>query len=86
MAPQVVCKLSGLWNEASPGAPLDALTRYMRYILDCFGAARVMWGSDWPVLERAGRYVDWHACALAQLTPDQHVDVTENTARRVYRL
>lgn len=86
MAPLVVCKLSGLWTEASPGAASDMLTRYMRHILDCFGADRVMWGSDWPVLERAGRYADWHACVLARLAPDQRADVTDTTARRVYRL
>lgn len=85
-APQVVCKLSGLWTEAPPGAPSDTLARYMRHILACFGADRVMWGSDWPVLERAGAYADWHASAMAQLAPQQHADATGATARRVYRL
>ncbi|MEO7940802.1 MAG: amidohydrolase family protein [Burkholderiaceae bacterium] len=86
LGPLVFCKLSGLWTEASPGAPLDTLTRYIHHILDCFGADRVMWGSDWPVLERAGQYADWHACVMAHLTPDQYADVTDTTARRVYRL
>lgn len=85
-APQVVCKLSGLWTEAATGASLDKLTRYIHHILDSFGADRVMWGSDWPVLERAGLYADWLACALAQLTAQQHTGVTETTARRIYRL
>lgn len=78
--------LSGLWTEAPPGAPSDTLARYMRHILACFGADRVMWGSDWPVLERAGAYADWHASAMAQLAPQQHADATGATARRVYRL
>ena len=84
--PHVVCKLSGLWTEAAPGAAPTALTRYMRHILDCFGADRVMWGSDWPVLERAGQYADWLAHVLACLTPSERVAVTQATARRAYCL
>lgn len=85
-APQVVCKLSGLWTEALPGAPLETITRYMRHILDCFGPERVLWGSDWPVLERAGSFANWQAGALALLTPSQRLQVTQLTAQRIYRL
>ncbi len=83
---QVACKLSGLWTEAAPDTPVAALAPYVRYVLDCFGASRVLWGSDWPVLERAGDYAAWNAAATGTLSAAQHAEVTDAVARRVYRL
>lgn len=85
-APQVACKLSGLWTEAAPQAPVSVLQPCMQHVMACFGAERVMWGSDWPVLERAGDYTAWHAAATALLAPDQRLQVMDAVARRVYRL
>ena len=47
--PRVRCKLSGLLSEAGPNATIDALRPYFDHLLECFGAQRLMWGSDWPV-------------------------------------
>lgn len=85
-APQVVCKLSGLWNEAGARAPLHALEPYVRWVLSCFGPSRVMWGSDWPVLELAGDYAAWHAAAARWVEPSAHADVFAQVAKRVYRV
>jgi L-fuconolactonase len=85
-APQVVCKWSGLWNEAAVQAPVSALAPCMRHVLDCFGPERVMWGSDWPVLERAGGYAAWHSAAMGMLSRQQRLQVLDGVARRVYRL
>jgi L-fuconolactonase len=85
-APQVVCKLSGLWNEAGAQAPLHALEPCARQILSCFGPTRVLWGSDWPVLELAGDYAAWHAAASSWIDPSAHADVFEAVAKRVYRV
>ncbi len=84
--PQVYCKLSGLWNQAAPAASADKLTPYTRHLLACFGAGRVLWGSDWPVLELAGSYPAWHAAACAQVPAKDHPLVFELSARRAYRL
>ncbi len=86
LAPQVVCKWSGLWNEAAAQAPVSALAPSMQHVLDCFGAERVMWGSDWPVLERAGDYAAWHSAATGMLSQQQRQQVLDAVARRVYRL
>ena len=51
-APQVYCKLSGLWNQAAPGADANALATCSLHLLACFGAGRVLWGSDWPHTEQ----------------------------------
>ena len=85
-APQVVCKLSGLWNQAAQGAGAHELAAYAHHLLACFGAGRVLWGSDWPVLELAGTYPAWHAAARSLVPAADHPLVFELSARRAYRL
>jgi len=53
------CKLSGLVTEASATWTVSDLRPYAEHLLDCFGAARLLWGSDWPVVELAGNYDGW---------------------------
>jgi L-fuconolactonase len=57
----VRCKLSGLVTEAGPGWDAAALRPYVDHLLQHFGPGRLMWGSDWPVLNLAGGYLQWHA-------------------------
>ncbi len=65
LLPNVWCKLSGLRTEQPPGEPAAALAPVVDHILDRFGE-RVLWGSDWPVIEEAGdRHGDWLATAQA---------------------
>jgi L-fuconolactonase len=57
----VSCKLSGLLTEAAPeGWSDDALVPYAAWVVESFGAERVMYGSDWPVVTLAGSYCDWY--------------------------
>jgi L-fuconolactonase len=58
-------------------------------VLACFGADRLVWGSDWPVLELAGSYERWWAETrqlLADLSPQEQAAVMGGNARRLYRL
>jgi L-fuconolactonase len=85
-----VCKLSGLLTEAGDraGDP-EALAPWVAHLLDCFGADRLLWGSDWPVLALAGDYAAWwQLCRrlMASLTPAQRQSVFGGNARLVYRL
>lgn len=57
----VCCKLSGLVTEAGVDAELETLDRYVAHVLACFGPERVLWGSDWPVLNRVCSYGEWLA-------------------------
>ena len=84
--PQVFCKLSGLWTEAARGAGADVLAPYVRQVVACFGAGRVLWGSDWPVLELAGAYPAWHAAARDLIAPQDRTLVFDQVARQAYRL
>jgi len=86
---QAVCKLSGLLTEAGPAPRPPATRRWARQVLSRFGAERVMWGSDWPVLELASSYAAWWhetQAALADLDSAARAAVLGGTARRVYRL
>ena len=84
--PNVYCKLSGLWTECLPGASAAAVEPYARHLLACFGATRLMWGSDWPVLDLAGSYGVWHAMACGLFDVQQAAQVFGETARRAYCL
>ena len=87
--PQVSCKLSGLANEFGPGWSAPRLRPVFDHVFACFGPERVMWGSDWPVLELAGTYAKWHAAAqemAAELTLAEREALFGNTARRIYAL
>lgn len=62
------CKLSGLVTEAQADWRREDLDDCIWYLLDCFGSERIMWGSDWPVVELAGGYRRWHEAAQASLS------------------
>jgi len=60
----VHCKVSGLITEAGRCWDTAALRPYVHHLIACFGTSRLMWGSDWPVLELAGDYLQWQAATL----------------------
>jgi L-fuconolactonase len=56
----VACKLSGLLTEARPDQRnARTLRPYLEHVLACFGPARLLYGSDWPVVEPAGGEATW---------------------------
>jgi L-fuconolactonase len=57
------CKLSGLVSEAGAGWSPEALESYADVLFSAFGPARLMWGSDWPVVNEAADYESWLATA-----------------------
>lgn len=85
--PLAHCKLSGLVTEAAPDAGLDVLAPYIDTLLALFGPERLIWGSDWPVVELGGGYDRWRAITLASLAglgPEARAEVLGGTAARVY--
>ncbi|NRB03953.1 MAG: amidohydrolase family protein [Rhodobacteraceae bacterium] len=53
------CKLSGLMTEAPEGTENAAFYPYLDHVIGAFGEDRVMFGSDWPVLNLASEYDQW---------------------------
>ncbi|MBN23791.1 MAG: amidohydrolase [Alteromonadaceae bacterium] len=87
--PNVYCKLSGLVTEAGYNPNFDILIPYMSHLLKSFGASRLMWGSDWPVLNLATDYNQWVTLTevfLATLTAEQQTQIWSKTATEFYRL
>jgi L-fuconolactonase len=80
------CKLSGLVTEAAPDWTAGDLRPYVEHLLACFGPDRLLWGSDWPVVELAGGYRPWRAASLALLPPETHDAILGATACRFYGL
>ena len=84
--PNVQCKLSGLLTELAPDGSAADLLPYIADLLALFGPERIVWGSDWPVLNLRGAYADWLACALAAVYVADHPAVFGGNARRFYSL
>jgi L-fuconolactonase len=84
---RVFCKLSGLITEAKAAWQVDDLRSYIDHLLACFGPRRLMWGSDWPVVNLAGGYDRWmqasEAC-LSSLSGDEQAAIFGGTAARFY--
>ena len=84
---EAYCKISGLVTEAAPGWTLSDLKPYVDHVIHAFGPERVMWGSDWPVVNRNGSYDNWRAVTMALIGAHpgaQHI--LGGTAQRFYRL
>ena len=97
--PQVSCKFSGLLTEAAlaPGAPphaateaaIEAVRPVLHFLLETFGAGRLIWGSDWPVLTLAASYQRWTAVCealLGELTPQEQAQIWSGNAQTFYGL
>ena len=78
-----------LTTEAGPNWTIDTLRPYFDFLLECFGAQRLMWGSDWPVVNLGGSYQRWFAASvalMAGLTPQERAAILGGTARKFYGL
>ena len=87
--PNVHCKLSGLVTEARSAWRVDDLRPYVAHVLEVFGPRRVIWGSDWPVVDLAGGYAAWLAASealLAHLEQQDRNDIFGLNACRFYGL
>ncbi|CAB3755337.1 amidohydrolase family protein [Paraburkholderia humisilvae] len=87
--PHLHCKLSGLATEAAAAWTEATLRPYVDHLLAAFGPARLMWGSDWPVLNLNGDYLLWHSIAttlVAALPDGQRDAIFGANATAFYRL
>jgi len=85
--PNIVCKLSGLVTEARADWQVEDLRPAVDHVRDCFTPQRLLWGSDWPVVNLAGGYDRWFAATeslLADLSSGEQADVFGGNAGRIY--
>jgi len=82
-------KLSGILTEAGGRTAFEDLRPYIEHIFRCFGAGRILWGSDWPVLKLASSYAEWLRLArewVWRFAPQGEEAIFALNAARVYDL
>ncbi len=88
--PNVICKLSGLMAYCAPGtSSLETIEPYVDHVLNCFGPNRMVWGSDWPVVNLAKGLPEWIAVTrkiLGKLSADEASSIAYGTAQIVYKV
>ncbi len=88
--PNVVCKLSGLVNEADHTHwTVAQLQPYVTHLLGTFGPSRLLFGGDWPVAKLACGYTRWLDTArglVAHLSAAEQAAIFHENATRTYRL
>jgi L-fuconolactonase len=88
--PNTFCKVSRVIEAAvNWPAPTDpAFYRpVLQHLWDCFGAGRLLWGSNWPVAEKAGDYVTTLSVVqefLSDQSAEEREQVLWKTSRDVY--
>jgi len=83
------CKVSGLVTEAARDWRPGDFERYLDHVFTCFGAERILWGSDWPVCALAGSYGDTRDIVLRYVErhcPAAEAAVFGGNAVRAYAL
>jgi len=83
------CKLSGLVTEARDDWRVETLRPYVDHLLASFGPSRLIWGSDWPVVDLAGGYGRWRQASdrlLSGLLPADRERVEGLNATLFYGL
>lgn len=92
---RVHCKFSGLLTELLPhqrstaAACVAEVRPVWEALLEGFGADRLMWGSDWPVVTLASSYDQWLATAevfIGELPQAGQDAVWHGTAQRFYSI
>jgi len=84
-----VCKYSGLLTEAKKHATLDDLRPCLDWMTEWFGKERIMYGSDWPVLEMCSHYSVWQHMLdvyTESFTSAEKAAFWAGTAQNIYRL
>lgn len=89
-AKNVCVKLSGLTTEASidQQSTLDFL-KYFRHVKKIFGTQRMMWGSDWPVVNTNSNIAAWLSVTKSLVdgfSKEEFEDFFTNTANNFYNL
>ena len=88
--PNVICKLSGLMAYCAPGtSSLEKIQPYVDHVLNCFGPNKMVWGSDWPVVNLGKGLPEWITVTrkiLDKLSTDEANAIANGTAQTVYKV
>ena len=84
----VACKVSGIVAYCAAGtATLETLRPYLDHVVEQFGTERLVWGSDWPVVNLGGGIEAWIAITrdyLADWPETDAAKLAHGNADRIY--
>jgi L-fuconolactonase len=83
----VYCKFSGLVTECTSTPTFQILEPYLKHLLESFSSQRIIWGSDWPVVNLKCTYREWVAFTkkfISGLTECEQNNILENNAKKIY--
>lgn len=81
------CKLSGLTTEAAKGWKAEDIAPYANHVLKSFGPDRVIFGSDWPVVNMQSDYAEWVELVetwIADYSEDEKAAIMGGNAANFY--
>ena len=88
--PNVICKLSGLMAYCAPGtSSQETIQPYVDHVLECFGPNRMVWGSDWPVVNLGKGIQEWISVSrniLNTLSEDEAKLIAHVNAEKIYNV
>ena len=88
--PNVTCKLSGLMAYCAPGtSSYETIEPYVNHALKCFGPNRIVWGSDWPVVNLGKGLAEWIEVTreiLGKLSSDEAEDIANRKEKKIYKV
>lgn len=89
---QMHCKVSGLLTEikfTEINVAMSTIKNVLDVLLQAFGPQRLMWGSDWPVLNLVSDYQNWNEISynlLSDLDEKSRQMILSGTANKFYDL
>ena len=88
--PNVTCKLSGLMAYCAPGtSSQETIQPYVDVVTECFGANRMVWGSDWPVVNLGKGLQEWISVTrniLSNFSNDEAISIANANAQKIYKV
>ena len=86
--PNVYCKLSGLMAYCAPGtSSQETIQPYVDHVLKTFGPNRMVWGSDWPVVNLGKGIQEWISVTrniLSKLSDSEAEAIANANAQKIY--
>lgn len=88
--PHVAVKLSGITAYATPAQRnTECMRPYFETLLESFGPDRMLWGSDWPVVNLGDGLPSWVRITrelVQNLHEADQKKILTSTAQRIYRI
>ena len=86
----VACKISGVLAYCSPEQNKEeSIKPYVEHCIEQFGWERVIWGSDWPVVNLGGNLAEWVGLSqklVASASPSEQSKLFYDNAQRIYQI